>query len=348
MMKKAVYLGPHVLEVVEDGVPIIGPDEALLRVRDCTICGTDLRIYNYGHFKIPPGAKRVLGHEVVGEIAEVGSQVQGLKPGMRVAIAPNIGCGHCDMCVQGWNQLCPDYEAFGISLDGGFAEYMKIPAAAIRQGNILEIPEGISYREAVLAEPLSCVYNGFESIAIKPGDTVVVFGAGPIGLLHVQLARLGGAARIILCEPVEERLQEGGRYGADILINPQKEDIKVVVKEETKGKGADAVITAVSAAVVQQQALEIAGVHGRINFFGGLPRGQETVSLNTNLIHYKQLIVTGTTGSNHRQYRRALELIAARKVETGSLIGRIYPLEAITEAFQQGNTGKKIAISFEK
>lgn len=347
-MKKAVYLGPRILEVMDDEIPTIGSDEALLRVKDCTICGTDLRIYNFGHFKIPRNVKRVLGHEVVGEIAEVGNQVQGLKPGARVAIAPNVGCGRCDMCVQGWNQLCPDYEAFGISLDGGFEEYMKITAPAIRQGNVLAIPDDVSYLEAVLAEPLSCVYNGFEAIAVRPGDTVVIFGAGPIGLLHVQLAKLGGAVKVILCEPIEERLWEGKRYGADVLVNPEKDDIEGVVRLETGGKGADAVITAASVARIQQQALEVAGVLGRINFFGGLPGGQEVTPLNTNLIHYKQLKVTGTTGSNHRQYRKAMELIAAHKIDVRSLIGKVYPLEAIREAFELGSTGKKIAISFEE
>ncbi|MGB9858646.1 MAG: zinc-dependent dehydrogenase [Moorellaceae bacterium] len=349
-MKKAVYRGRENIEVVESPVPDVGPHEVLLRVKYCAICGTDVRIYHHGHFKIPPGSERVLGHEIVGEIAEVGSEVVGLSPGMRVAVAPNIGCGQCQVCIQGWNQLCPSYEAFGISLDGGFEEYMKIIAPAVRQGNIVKIPDGVSYEEAVLVEPLSCVYNGVEAVDIRAGDVVVIIGAGPIGLLHVQLAKLEGAAKVILSETVEERLREGVRYGADVLVNPSREELKAVILRETEGRGADVVITACSIPAVQQQALELAGVQGRINLFGGLPRGQEMVPLNTNLIHYKQLKVTATTGSNHYQFRRALQLIAAGRIEVKTLIDRIYPLEDIEEAFRrvaEKTSNRKVVIGFE-
>lgn len=349
-MKKAVYRGNRDIRVIESPIPHIGPCEALLRVKYCSICGTDIRIYNFGHFKIPPGSERVLGHEVVGEIVQVGSEVTSLQPGMRVAVAPNIGCGQCYMCVQGWNQLCPSYEAFGISLDGGFEEYMKITAPAVRQGNIVKIPDGISYEEAVLVEPLSCVYNGYEAVDIRAGDVVVVVGAGPIGLLHVQLAKLGGAAKVILSETVEDRLQEGMRYGADVLVNPSKEELREVVLRETEGRGADVVITACSIPATQQQALELAAIHGRINFFGGLPQGQEIVPLNTNLIHYKQLKVTATTGSNHYQFRRAMQLIASRRIEARSLIEKVCLLEEIEDAFEMVGrkaSNKKVVIGFE-
>lgn len=347
-MKKAVYRGPHDIKVSESAIPEAGPFEALLRVKYCSICGTDIRIYNFGHFKIPAGTERVLGHEVVGEIVQVGSQVTSLRPGMRVAVAPNVGCGHCYMCVQGWNQLCPNYEAFGISLDGGFEEYMKIIAPAIHQGNVLEIPDEVSYEEALLVEPLSCVYNCYESLDMKAGDIALIIGAGPIGLLHVQLAKLGGAAKVILSETVEERLQEGAKFGADVLVNPSKENLEAVVDRETGGRGADVIITACSIPAVQQQALELAAIHGRINFFGGLPKGKEIVPLNTNLIHYKQLKVTATTGSNLHQFRKAMQLIASRRIKVQNFIDEVYPLEEIEAAFRiaSSKTGKKIAIGF--
>ncbi|GFN22577.1 zinc-dependent dehydrogenase [Thermanaeromonas sp. C210] len=349
-MKKAVYRGIRDMEVVEGPVPQIGPYEVLLQVKYCSICGTDIRIYHYGHFKIPPGTERVLGHEVVGVIASVGSEVRGLAPGMRVAVAPNIGCGQCEVCLRGWNQLCPDYQAFGISLDGGFQEYMKITAPAVLRGNIVGIPDGVSFEEAVLVEPLSCVYNGVEAVDIRAADVVVIIGAGPIGLLHVQMAKLKGAAKVILSETVEERLQDGARFGADVLVNPSKEDLKSVIFKETGGKGADVVITACSVPAVQQRALELAGVFGRINLFGGLPRGQETVPLNTNLIHYKQLKVTATTGSNYHQFRRSMELIAAGRVEVKSLIEGIYRLESIKDAFERvagKASNRKVVIGFD-
>ena len=144
-MKAAFYYGVGDIRVEECEKPVISDKEILIKVHASAICGTDLRIYKFGHFKIKEGQKRVLGHEVAGEIAEVGSAIKGYKVGMRVAIPPNVGCGHCSMCIHGFNQLCKDYEAFGISYDGGFQEYMRIPQEAIERGNIIEIPESLSY-----------------------------------------------------------------------------------------------------------------------------------------------------------------------------------------------------------
>lgn len=346
-MKKAIYQDIKAMEVVETGIPQIGPREALLRVKYCTICGTDIRIYNYGHAKIAPADHRVLGHEFVGEIVEVGSHVHHLEPGMRVAVAPNFGCGQCEMCLQGWKHFCSEHTAFGINLDGGFQEYLRIVAPAIEQGNVFQIPGHVSWLEAVLAEPFSCVYNCYEALEIRTGDTVVVMGAGPIGLLHVQLAKLSGAKEVILSEISEERLQEGTAYGADVLVNPAKDDLNSIIRDRNSGKGADVVITACSVPQVQQQALEIAGIHGRINFFGGLPKGKDVVQLSTNLIHYKELKVTGTTSSSNIQFKRALELIASGKISVQKLVGKIYPLDDIAAAFSLINTGKKIAIGFD-
>lgn len=346
-MKKAIYQGIKQLQVVEAPIPSIGRDEILLKVKYCTICGTDLRIYNFGHRKVQPEDQRVLGHEFVGEIVAVGEGVTGWQPGTKVVVAPNYGCGQCHLCVQGWRQLCKDTQAFGITLDGGFQEYMRITSPAIQQGNIFEIPAGVSYEEAVLTEPLSCAYNCYETVNTRAGDIAVVIGAGPIGLMHVQLAKLCGAKEVILSEPVEERLLSGKDFGADVLVNPLKEDLGKIVEDRTAGRGADVVITACSIPEVQQQALEIAAVGGRVNFFGGLPKGKDVVPLVTNLIHYKQLVVTGNTGSNNEQFRRSLELIAAKRVDVKNLLGPIYPLENIKEAFEASGLGKRIAVGFE-
>lgn len=339
-MKAAYYYGIGDIRVEETDVPKITEDEILIKVSACAICGTDLRIFKFGHFKIPQDMKRVLGHEVAGEIIEIGEKVKGYSVGMRVATPPNIGCGACPACIQGFNHMCPDYEAFGISVDGGFQEYMKVPAIAIKAGNIVKIPDNISYEEAAIAEPLSCCYNSYRALKTVPGDVVLVVGAGPIGALHVMINKLAGAAKIIVSDISQDRLDEIKSLGADVVVNSSRESLPDIVKNETNGMGADVIITACSVPDLQKQALEMAAVHGRINFFGGLPKGKEEVTLNTNLIHYKELITLGTTGSSISDYYKSMHIIASGKINVKALVSATFSMDETVKAFEYAASGK--------
>jgi L-iditol 2-dehydrogenase len=248
---------------------------------------------------------------------------------MRVGVAPNMGCGVCAQCVAGWTNLCPDYTAFGVSLDGGFAEYMLITEEAIRQGNVVEIPAGIPDHIAALAEPLSCCINGQEAIRIALGDVVLVVGAGPIGLMHMQLAKASGARQIIVSDSLDQRLEQAAACGADVLVNPRTEDLTTVARY-----GVDAIIIAAPAPEAQEQALKLASPRGRINLFGGLPEDHSVIQFNSNLVHYKQLIVTGTTGSNMRHYRAAMALIASGRIQLEPLSSVRLPLEQVHEGIR--------------
>lgn len=343
-MLAAIYNGIGDLRVEECAVPTIGDDEALLRVRAASICATDLRILRNGHFKIREGTARILGHEFAGEIAAVGSHVAGLRVGLRVALAPNMGCGICDQCIQGHSHLCPTYDAFGITVDGAFAEFLRVPAAAIRQGNVLEIPDGVSFDEAALNEPLSCCYNGLLACHVDAGESVLVIGAGPIGLLHLLLAKSVGAGPVIVGEIDDERAEQARAFGADVVVNPAKEDLLARVSAETGGHRADSVIVAAPSPQAQEQALELAAVQGRINFFGGLPKGSETITLRSNLVHYRQLVVTGTTGSSNHQYRQTMNLIARRRIHLERLISARYTLREIHTAFEQARSRQALKI----
>jgi L-iditol 2-dehydrogenase len=335
-MKAAYYYGIGDLRVEEAPMPAIASDELLVRVTACAVCGTDNRIYKFGHFKIPRGLKRVLGHETFGEVAQVGSAVRTFSVGDRVAIAPNVGCGTCHMCIQGFNQLCPTYEAFGISLDGGFEEYMRVPASGL--GNVAKVPAAVSDEVAVLIEPLSCVYNAYEAHRPVPGDTVLVIGAGPIGALHVMLNKLAGG-RIIVADISRTRLQEMERFGADFLIASSDIDLGQEVERITAGRGADVVITACSVPEMQGLALEVAGCHGRVSLFGGMPKGRENVTLNTNLIHYKELFVTATTGSSIQDFHNAIRILSSGEINAAGLITARFSLEDIAGAFDYAARG---------
>ena len=343
-MLAAVYHGVGDIRVEDVPHPTVGEDEALLRVRAASICGTDLRIYSSGHFKIPSGTSRILGHEFAGEVIEVGSMVNSLIPGMRIAVAPNIGCGVCRQCIKGHSHLCPVYDAFGITLDGAFSEYILIPKEAIQQGNVASVPESVSFEEAALSEPFSCCYNGSRACRIEPGDSVLIVGAGPIGIMHLFLASLSGASSIVISETIEERLSQALEFGADLVINPEKENLVAAIKEVTDGRGVDVIIVAAPSPAAQEQALDLAAPQGRINFFGGLPQGRESINFNSNRVHYKQLVVTGTTGSSNYQYRKSMEIVASGRVDLSSLISARFPLTEVTEAFSLAASKKAMKV----
>lgn len=338
-MKAAVFHGPGVIALEQRDVYDVGDDEILLRTHAASICGTDLRIYGGGHFKIPQGASRVLGHEVAGTIAKVGRLVSGWRVGQRISLTPNIGCGRCEMCRQGYNNMCPDYEAFGISLDGGFQEYIRIPAIAIQGNNLFEIPSDLSFEEAALVEPLSCCYNAWKGLTVTPEESVLIIGPGPIGACFVQLAKLWGARKVIVVGRRESRLREIERFRPDVLIDSSQSDVRSEVMRATDGRGVDVAITAASSPELQPLAIELLARHGRVNFFGGLPRGSR-VELDTNRVHYWGLKLLGTTGSSNEDYFRSLRLVAQGQIDVKSIVSHRYALDEAPVAFEFAKSGR--------
>lgn len=343
-MLAAVYYGPHDLRVEERSLPQISSDEALLHVLATGICGTDLRIFHGYHRKYPSGTIRIPGHEVVGEIVEVGRNVKGVKVGERVFVAPNIGCGRCLQCTSGKNNLCADYDAFGITIDGSFAEYMRIPSQAIVQGNLISIDEEIDPGVGTLIEPFACVLRGQRAVHIQPGETVLVIGAGPIGLMHVLLAWLQGAGKVIISELAPKRIEQARKVRVDKVVNAAEENLITTIFEQTAGRGADVIIVAAPSQEAQRVSLELASVGGRINFFGGLPRGNSIAPLDTNLIHYKELIITGTTGCSTEDCQRAAAIVASKRLDLSPLISVRFPLSEVSQAIKAAESGEHLKI----
>jgi L-iditol 2-dehydrogenase len=346
-MLAAVYHGPEDLRMEDVPVPQIGPGELLLKVQDACICGTDLRILHGGHRMYPQGTVRIPGHEVVGKIVTIGEGVKDYVTGQSVFIAPNMGCGHCRQCVAGKNNLCEHYDALGITIDGAFAEFVRVPAQAVLQGNVMPIRAGVDPAVAALIEPFACVLRGQTALSIRPGDVVLVIGAGPIGIMHTKLARISGAARVLVSEPVELRREQAGRMGADRTIDPVHEDLAAVVAEESGGNGADVVIVAAPVHQAQEQALHIAGIGGRINFFGGLPKDRPTIQLDSNLVHYKELVITGTTACSTGDCRRAAEIVNSGKIDLSDLVSRRFDLSQAVEAFAAAGERSSLKIVLE-
>lgn len=313
--------GKDDMRIVEVLVPEIGADEMLIHVKAAAICGTDVRMIDNGAAGISEDHPLTLGHEFSGIIDKIGSDVsQAYQIGQRVAVAPNFGCGVCDFCVSGDGHMCPDYQAFGINIDGSFAEYVRVPAKAIRQGNVTLIDDSVSFAAAALNEPFSCVNNGFERNHVKPGDTVLIIGSGAIGIMHATLARMAGAGKVVVNDLSDERLALVREIDPGIQTVNGQADLAEYTKQVTKGKGFDVIVTAAPVPSIQQNSLQLAAVNGRICFFGGLPKTKENVAINTNLIHYKQLIISGTTRASLRQYRQTLNYIAAGIVNVDVLV----------------------------
>ena len=206
-MKAAVFSYPPKVQVVEVPRPRVGEGEVLIRVKAVALCGTDLRIARRGHADIPEGEKRILGHEVVGVIEEAGKGVEGLTPGMKVAVAPNYGCGKCYYCIQGLTHHCPEGKALGITENGGFTEFMVVPQKAVSQGNVFPLPGETDLVSIAFVEALACVVHGFLPLGVGFRDRVLIYGAGPIGLMFLELAQLQGAKEVWMADLSEDRLK---------------------------------------------------------------------------------------------------------------------------------------------
>jgi len=332
-MKAAFLVDKEKFEVREVDVPKCGPGEVLVRVKACAVCGTDLRIFR-GEKKIEVP---ITGHEISGIVEEIGEGVDGLSIGDKVVIKTVIGCGECDACRRGEENRCRrKYKAIGYQYNGGFAQFLLMPREAVKQGCVIKVPDHVSFEEATIVEPFSCVINGWYPFKKRePGFTTVVIGAGIIGMLHVEYAKQKGS-RVILINRTSPRLILAKNIGlpADEFIDASQYDPVKRVKELTDGLGADVVICAASSKDIQREAIEMAAVDADISFFAGLPKDDSNVLLDSNIIHYNELHVHGANASNRSQYLEALELIASGKVNVKKFITHKFPLERLAEAIR--------------
>ena len=342
-MKAAVFHGPGDLRVTELPPPAIRDGELLVKVAACAVCGSDVRTFRHGARNIDRPV--VLGHELSGTIVELRTAATGFREGERVAIAPAIPCGECRYCQRGIETMCENLRSIGYQFDGGLAEFMAVPAPAVRAGCVNRVPDAVSFHEAALAEPLACVMNAQELLGVTQGDTVVVIGAGPIGCLHAGLARVRGAATVILADLRPERLQAAAPFGADVLIDGSREDVRTRVLDATGGAGASVVIVAAPSNRAQEQAITLAARRGRINFFGGLPKANPIIALDANAVHYEELTIVGSYGSRPSHNRQALELVASGRLPVGRLVDLELPLDRVLEglaAVEQGRVMKVV------
>jgi threonine dehydrogenase-like Zn-dependent dehydrogenase len=342
-MQAATHASDTGFDIREVPVPRVGPGELLVRVRSAAICGTDLKIMRHGSRRAAPGQRLVLGHEFAGTVEESGAGVTGYPSGLCVGVAPNFGCGRCDACIRGLANMCAGYSAFGIDRDGAHAPYVCVPAAAVAQGNVVALPPRAVWAEVALAEPLSCVFNAQRGARLAPGERVLIYGAGPMGLLHVLLAVASGASAVVVVDPDPRRRAAATALGATAAVEGGMTG-DACVRDVLGEHGADVVFLAVSVPAPVPEALKLLAPFGRLCLFAGLIKGQSEVALDANLIHYRNLVVTGSSGGSNADYRAALDLIVARRVDVRPVISHTFALTQLREAYDMALSGQGLKI----
>ncbi|MGE5558444.1 MAG: alcohol dehydrogenase catalytic domain-containing protein [Bacillota bacterium] len=343
-MKAAVFEALDKMAVKEVPIPEADDDSVLVRVKACAVCGSDIRIYHSGNSRVTP--PQIIGHEIAGEVVKAGRNVTRVKPGDRVAVGADIPCGECAFCKAGIGNNCQINYAMGYQFAGGFAEYVLLNRIVMNYGPVHKIPVHVSFEEAALAEPLGCVLNGLELSGIRLGDTVAVIGSGPIGCMIIEVARRMGATKIMVLERAAYRLEAAQKFGADAYINSAQDDGVAAVLKETSGLGADVVICACPAPEAQVDAIKMAKNRARVNFFGGLPKDKSLVTLDTNIIHYKELFVHGAHGAMPIHHQKAVELIASGAIKAKDYISHRFGLDDILKAFAaaEGREGMRVVV----
>lgn len=311
-MKSAVFYGTHDIRVEERPVPEPGDREVLIQVKACGICGTDVHIYegDKGAAEVTPPT--VLGHEFSGVIAKVGSKVKKFRAGDRVCIDPNCYCGSCDYCRSGEVHFCEHMIGYGTTVDGGFAEY-----CAVRESQVYLLGENTTFEQGAMAEPAACCLHGIDMCDVRPGSQAVIIGGGMIGLLMLQLAKLAGAAKVALLEPVEKKREMAKRLGADVCIDPLKENVKVRLQEAGM-TWINTVIECAGRPSTMEQAIELAGKKGTVMMFG-LTKPDAEIAVKPFQIFQKELTLKASY-INPCTQKRALQLIDSGRLDVESMI----------------------------
>lgn len=341
-MKAAVFYKKEDLRIEDIPMPKVkNEDDVVIKVRACGICGTDMHIFDGDEGAAPTPAGTVLGHEFAGEVVEVGAAVKAVKVGDRVCVDPNWLCNTCDFCREGIGHFCENMKGIGTTINGGFAEYCVVP-----QSQVYAFDESISFAQAAMTEPVACCLHGIDMCDIIPGATVAVIGGGMIGLLMMQLAKLKGASKLILIEPIAAKREIAKTLGADITIDPITEDVSTVLQENGITR-ISTVIECVGKTATMKQAVAIAGKKSTVMLFGLTRPGDEMEIKPFEL--FKKEITLKASFINPYTQKRALALINSEKIDVASMIYKCIPVTELpaTLADKKLRSAGKYIVTFD-
>lgn len=344
-MRAVILSGPNEFAPGIINKPVIGDHDILLEMKKAAICGTDIRILE--------GTKRkgvrypsVIGHEMCGVISEVGKKVEGFTAGEKVAIANVIPCNSCHSCLTGRENACMDRKAIGYEFDGGFEEYVLIPEICIKSGNVIKLPDHVSYAEGALIEPLSCCIRGLKNAGTGFNDTVLIVGAGPIGLMHLQLAKIVGAKDVIVSEPIASRREKAEKLGADCIVDPTKENLAEIIMERTGGLGVDVIVMAIGVPAIINDTLKLCRKGGTVNLFAGFA-GTGEAKIEVNTIHYNEINVNGSTAYKREDYLEAADMVISGKVNLEEIVTHTFKIEEFEKAYEVCKSGEGLKVLIE-
>ena len=338
-MRAVVIKAPMEFGVEDVPVPEVPQGGLLLKVLACGLCGSDLRTLRIGHRNVT--FPWTVGHELCGKVVAEGTSYTGeWKTGETLAVGPLAYCGKCDFCLDGEYELCENQKEIGQHWPGGFAQYIAIPEEVVAFGNIQKVPEGTDPVIASVAEPVSSCVNAQEKAEIKLGETVVIIGTGPIGCIHISLARARGARKIYVVDISADRLKMAEAFKPDAVINGLECDPVEEIMKLTEGKGAHVVIAAAPAPQAAVQAVEMARKGGRVIQFGGMPKDNCKPGVDMNIVHYRGLHIIGTTTFAPRHNRTALNLLLEGIIPADKLVTHTFPLEDFVDGAKLALEGK--------
>ncbi|MBU0986860.1 MAG: alcohol dehydrogenase catalytic domain-containing protein [Proteobacteria bacterium] len=337
-MKTAILTEPGNLELREAPTPNCPAGGVLIKVKACGICSADVKMISQGHKALI--YPRILGHEIAGIVAM--SRTKHFKEGDRVQVAPGLSCQTCFQCRRGADNQCENREILGFTRDGGFADYLSVPIEGSLAAMLNPLPEHVSYVDATLAEPLACCINAQEKINIAIKDTVLIVGAGPLGILHAGLARMRGAEKILIAEVEDHRRRTAKTLGVCQVLDPSGEHFFQAVMDATDQRGVDAIIFACSECGLDQIFFKMLAPGGRISLFSGTPDRLSRLQLDSNLIHYYEFLITGAYGCTAAQNRQALNMIASFQLPVQKIITHRVSLDNIHQGLE--NTRSKKAL----
>lgn len=324
-MRGLRYYEPHRVEVVDVAPPTAGPGEVVLAVHATGLCNSDVRVF-LGEKKAAAGV--IPGHEMTGEVVEVGDGAEA-RVGDVVSVCPILCCGRCAFCRDGFRNRCPQRKTLGYDLDGGIAEFVRIPQPIVALGQLFPMDAATPAHLRALLEPFACVLNSLEALSVKPGAPFAIVGGGPMGLLHLIAARAYGAGRILVVEPEPERRVVAQRLGADAVAH--SDDAVAAAGDLTGGENFPAVAVAVGVAAALPTALGLVRRLGSINLFAGFPPGT-TSTLDLNQLHYDEIRLLGTQNAPIHLYERAAQMIPLLPALDAVVTNR-YPLDQAAEAY---------------
>lgn len=325
-MNVAVYYNNSDIRLEERPIPKIGPGEILIKTEACSLCGGETM-----EWYLVPRAPKVLGHEPAGVVAEVGAGVEKFKVGDRVMAHHHVGCMSCHYCNRGYYTMCPEYKQ--VHLDpGGFAEYFRVSAHSTQFDTYL-LPDNVSCEQATVIEPLACVLRGIKIAGIRPGDTVVVVGAGFMGMGFVQLARIWQAGKIVVSDLNDWRLEKALSLGATHTINPTKENAVEKLREINEGRLADSVMVTAPSSKAWRAALNLCD-KGATLHVNAPPAPGEAIEIDPNELYFKEITINSGYSASHIDTRTILDYLSACRIDADALITHRFGLDGIGQAIQ--------------